>query len=309
MPAIVTLTTDFGARDAYVAEMKGVVLGIAARAGALVQFVDVTHEIERHDVAEAALALEAAAPFFPAGTVHVAVVDPGVGTERRGLVVAAAGQLFVGPDNGIFTPHVDAAGWRAWTLEAAEYRLPTVSRTFHGRDVFAPAAAHLACGVDPARLGPAAFDPVRLPWPEVRAVAGGVAGTVLHVDRFGNLISSIPAESITALGAAAVVRVSGRVVARVGTYADLAPGAVGALIGSGGRLEIAVREGSAAAALGARRGTPVVVSRTVSGGAPGPSGSPRGPSGTRGPSGNPTGPSAGPTRRASSRRPTRGRRE
>jgi S-adenosylmethionine hydrolase len=282
--------------------MKGVVLGIAARAGALVQLVDVTHEVERHDVAEAALALEAAAPFFPAGTVHVAVVDPGVGTERRGLVVAAAGQLFVGPDNGIFTgiftPHVDAAGWRAWTLEAAEYRLPTVSRTFHGRDVFAPAAAHLACGVDPARLGPAVSDPVRLPWPEVRAVAGGVAGTVLHVDRFGNLISSIHAESITALGAAAVVRVGGRVVARVGTYADLAPGAVGALIGSGGRLEIAVRDGSAAAALGAGRGTPVVVSRTVSGGSLSPSGN------SRGPSGNPRGPSGSPRTRASSRRRT-----
>ncbi|MGH7353833.1 MAG: SAM hydrolase/SAM-dependent halogenase family protein [Candidatus Rokuibacteriota bacterium] len=286
---IVTLTTDFGRRDAYVAEMKGVVLGIAARAGASVQLVDVTHEVERHDVAEAALALEAAASFFPAGTVHVAVVDPGVGTERRGLVVAAAGQLFVGPDNGIFegifegiftgilTPHVAVAGWRAWALESSEYRLPVVSRTFHGRDVFAPAAAHLACGVDPARLGPAVSDPVRLPWPEVRAVAGGVAGTVLHVDRFGNLISSVRAESIAPLGAGAVVRVGGRAVARVGTYADLRPGAAGALLGSGGRLEIAVREGSAAAALGARRGTPVIVSRTVSvsGGSRGSSGGPR----------------------------------
>ncbi len=306
MPAIVTLTTDFGGRDAYVAEMKGVVLGIAARAGVSVQLVDVTHEVERHDVAEAALALEAAAPFFPAGTVHVAVVDPGVGTERRGLVVAAGGQLFVGPDNGIFTPHFEAPGWRAWALEAAEYRLPAVSRTFHGRDVFAPGAAHLACGVDPARLGPAVADPVRLPWPEAREVAGGVAGTVLHVDRFGNLISSIHAESILPLGAAAVVRVGGRAVARAGTYADLPPGTAGALIGSGGRLEIAVREGSAAAALGARRGTPVVVSRTVSRGSPSPSGNPRGPSGA---SARPRTRVESRARASSSRRRTRGRPE
>jgi S-adenosylmethionine hydrolase len=261
---IVTLTTDFGLRDAYVAEMKGVMLGIARAAQESLQLIDVTHDVERHDITEGALAVEAAAPFFPAGTVHLAVVDPGVGTARRGLAIAADGHLLVGPDNGVFSPFLDGDGWRAFELTEPDYRLPIMSRTFHGRDLFAPAAAHLALGVDPARLGPAVRDPVRLAWPEVRAVAGAVAGAVVHTDRFGNLITSIHARSVQPLDADVVIRVGGRDVPLVGTYADLPPGRAGALVGSGGRLEIAVREGSAAAALRARRGTPVVVSRPAS---------------------------------------------
>lgn len=262
MGEIVTLTTDFGLRDPYVAEMKGVMLGIARASGRSLQLVDVTHDVERHDVAEGALALEAAAPFFPATTVHLAVIDPGVGTARRGLAVASDGHLLVGPDNGLFTPFLDAPGWRAFEIAEADYRLPHVSRTFHGRDLFAPAAAHLALGLDPARLGPAVTDPVRLSWPEVRAVAGAVAGAVVHADRFGNLITSIHARSVEPLDAGVVIRVGGRVVPLAGTYAELPIGRPGALVGSGGRLEIAVREGSAAAVLRAQRGTPVVVSRT-----------------------------------------------
>ncbi|HEY2992414.1 MAG TPA: SAM-dependent chlorinase/fluorinase [Methylomirabilota bacterium] len=264
MVGIVTLTTDFGLRDAYVAEMKGVMLGIAEAARRPLQLVDVTHEVERHDITEGALALEAAAPFFPAGTVHLAVVDPGVGTERRGLVLAAAGHVFVGPDNGLFTPFLDDGDWRAFELAEADFRLPVVSRTFHGRDLFAPAAAHLASGLDPARLGPPVSDPVRLSWPEVRAVAGAVAGAVVHTDRFGNLITSIHARTLAPVNADLVVRVGGREVPLVGTYGDLSVGRPGALIGSGGRLEIAVREGSAATLLRARRGTAVVVSRRSS---------------------------------------------
>src|SRR5262245_34422976 len=173
---IVTLTTDFGLRDAYVAEMKGVMLGIAHAARQDLQFVDVTHDIERHDITEGALALEAMAPYFPAGTVHLAVVDPGVGTSRRGMAVMAGEQIFVGPDNGLFSPFLHGEGWRAFDLEAPDYRLRVVSRTFHGRDVFAPAAAHLAMGTDVARLGPPISDPVMLAWPEVREVTGSVAG-------------------------------------------------------------------------------------------------------------------------------------
>jgi len=261
---IVTLTTDFGLRDAYVAEMKGVMLGIARTAGQSLQLVDVTHDVERHDITEGALALEAAAPFFPPGTVHLAVVDPSVGTARRGLALAAAGHLLVGPDNGLFTPFLATAGWRAFEIAEADYRLPLVSRTFHGRDLFAPAAAHLAFGLDPARLGPPVSDPVLLAWPEVRAVAGAVAGAVVHTDRFGNLITSIRARSVNLVAAGVVIRVGGREVPLVGTYADLPVGRPGALVGSGGRLEIAVREGSAVAVLRARRGTPVVVSRRTS---------------------------------------------
>ncbi|HXU88758.1 MAG TPA: SAM-dependent chlorinase/fluorinase [Methylomirabilota bacterium] len=263
MSAIITLTTDFGTRDAYVAEMKGVMLDIAASADRVLQLVDVTHEVAAHDVTEGALTLDAAAPYFPRGSVHLAVVDPGVGTDRRGLVVRTEHALLVGPDNGLFTPFLEAATpWQAWELRAEQYRLPAVSRTFHGRDIFAPAAAHLAAGVSPHRFGPAVRDPVRLSWPTVRAVAGAVAGAVLHVDRFGNLVTSIRAETLADMGEQVAIRLGGRPLALVGTYGDLAAGQAGALIGSSGRLEIAVREGSAAARFKARRGTPVVVSRS-----------------------------------------------
>ena len=258
MVPIVTLTTDFGARDSYVAAMKGVILGIAREA----RLVDVSHEVAAHDVTEAALALEAAAPFFPAGTVHLAVVDPGVGTTRRGLAVVTDGARFVGPDNGLFTPFLEGRDWRAFELTAPDYRLRAVSRTFHGRDVFAPAAAHLALGLAPERLGPAVDDPVRLHWSTVREAHGAVAGTVLHVDRFGNLVTSIHSDAIASLGSGVRVRVAGRSLPLVRTYGDLAGREPGALVGSSKRLEIAVSAGSAARVLRAGLGTPVVVSRT-----------------------------------------------
>jgi len=261
LDTIITLTTDFGVRDPYVAEMKGAILGIARAAGATVQLVDVTHEVARHDVVEGALALEAAAPFFPRGTVHVAVIDPGVGTARRGIAVAARDQVFIGPDNGVFTPFLSGRDWRAFELAVPAYRLPAVSRTFHGRDLFAPAAAHVAVGVDVARLGPALTDPVRLAWDRGRERAGTIEGAVIHVDRFGNLVTSLFAD---ALRPGSVVRVAGRTIPVVGTYGDLPRGGLGALAGSSGRLEIAVCEGSAAAVLRARRGTRVIVSRTSS---------------------------------------------
>ncbi len=261
-PMIVTFTSDFGTRDSYVAEMKAAVLAL----NRAVQLVDVTHEVGPQDIVEGALVLEAAAPRFPAATVHVAVVDPGVGTERRGLAVIAGGQVFVGPDNGLFTPMLAAGDWQAFELRAPEYRHAVVSRTFHGRDVFAPAAAHLTLGVDPARFGPSVTDPVRLPWPAVRPVAGGIAGTVLYVDRFGNLVTSIDAAAIARIAS------DGRVVVAIGahrlplveTYADLPPRGAGGVIGSRDRLEVAVRDGSAAARFRARRGTAVVVRRRVS---------------------------------------------
>ena len=256
--AVVTLTTDFGLRDPYVAEMKGVILGLVPD----VRFVDITHGVESHDVVGAALVLEAAVAFFPSGTLHLAVVDPGVGTARRELVVATDTGTFVAPDNGLLTPVFAHGGWRAFELTAPEYRLARVSRTFHGRDVFAPAVAHLALGVPPERFGPPVDDPVRLSWPEVRAVGGAVAGAVLHVDRFGNLITSIAADAVEQLGGEVSILISGRRLPLVGTYADLPRGGAGALIGSSNRLEVAVREGNAAAVLKARRGTPVAVSPT-----------------------------------------------
>jgi S-adenosylmethionine hydrolase len=258
--AVITLTTDFGTRDTYVAEMKGVILSIVRD----VHVVDITHEVTPHDVLEGALALEAAAPRFPSATIHVAVVDPGVGTSRRGLAVASRDQVFIGPDNGLFTAFLDDQGWRAFELRAAEFRGTEVSPTFHGRDIFAPAAAHLARGVEPARLGPPVTDPVRLRWPEARVSEGRVGGAVVHVDRFGNLVTSIHSDAIASLGSGVTVRVAGRSLPLVRTYGDLAGRDPGALVGSSKRLEIAVSAGSAARVLRAGLGTPVVVSRTSS---------------------------------------------
>ncbi|HET8575537.1 MAG TPA: SAM-dependent chlorinase/fluorinase, partial [Methylomirabilota bacterium] len=147
---IITLTTDFGSRDPFVGVMKGVILGICPAA----RLVDLSHEVSPQDVLEGALMLESSARFFPPGTIHLAVVDPGVGSRRRGLAVSAAGQCFVGPDNGLFTATLEEPGWVAVSLENPAYRLTQVSGTFHGRDIFAPAAAHLACGVALERLGP-----------------------------------------------------------------------------------------------------------------------------------------------------------
>jgi len=235
-------------------------LGVARDCGRDICLVDVTHDVAPHDTTEAALALEAAVPYFPEGTVHLVVVDPGVGTARRGLVLAANGHAFVGPDNGVFTPMLRGE-WHAYELATPSLQRPVVSPTFHGRDVFAPAAAHLATGIGAAAFGPRVEDPVRLPWGDVRQAHDAAAGVVIHVDRFGNLITSIHAEAVEAMGPSAIARIGRRVLIRVGTYGDLPPGDVGALIGSSGRLEIAVREGSAAALLHARRGTPVVLSR------------------------------------------------
>ena len=258
MAVVITLTTDFGTRDTYVAEMKGVILSIVRD----VHVVDITHEVAPQDILEGALALETAAPRFPPGTIHVAVVDPGVGTARRGLAVAARDQLFVGPDNGLFTPFLADSRWRAFELRAAEFRGAAVSHTFHGRDVFAPAAAHLACGVEPDRLGPQVTDPIRLAWPAVKVSEGRVGGAVVHVDRFGNLVTSIHADAIAALGSGVAIRVAGKSLPLVRTYGDLGRGDPGALVGSTNRLEIAVNAGNAATTLRAGRGTPVVVSRT-----------------------------------------------
>ncbi len=148
MPPIITLTTDFGLQDPFVGIMKGVILSICPSAC----LVDLTHDVEPQDILGAALALEAALPFFPDGTVHLAVVDPGVGSARRPLAVRIRGQYLVGPDNGVLTPALLGSQRTAVALTAPEYRLPQVSRTFHGRDVFAPAAAYLAAGIGPVAV-------------------------------------------------------------------------------------------------------------------------------------------------------------
>ncbi|HKE17738.1 MAG TPA: SAM-dependent chlorinase/fluorinase [Kofleriaceae bacterium] len=248
--ALVTLTTDFGTADGYVGAVKGVLHRLAPG----VTVVDITHDVPRHDIAAGAHVLATAAPWFPAGTVHVAVVDPGVGGARRGVVVAAGGQVFVGPDNGIFDLAAPLPS-AVHEIAAAGFRADRVSSTFHGRDVFAVAAARLAAGAPPERAGPAVALTGRLPG----AGAAGAAGAhrVVHVDVFGNLVTDVDGGAVPA---GSRVRVAGREVGPLrATFEDVARGEVLAYVGSGGTVEIAVREGSAAELLGAGRGAPVEV--------------------------------------------------
>jgi S-adenosylmethionine hydrolase len=251
---IVTLLTDFTAGSGYPAQMKAVVLQFLPDA----QIVDLSHEVPPFDVVSGALLLEACAPRFPARAVHCAVVDPGVGTGRRPVcVVDAAGHRFVGPDNGLFTPFLGPAA-RVYQLSDRRVVPEPESATFHGRDLFAPVAAWLAGGGDPARLGPRVPDPVRADWPEPRRRGDAVEGVCLAADPFGNIVTSI---AVRHLGGRRVreVAVAGRPVRFVRTYGEGEPGELVAMLGSNGRLEVASREGSAARHLGALRGTPVVV--------------------------------------------------
>ena len=233
--------------------MKAVVLQFLPDA----QIVDLSHEVQHFDLLAAALLLEACAPRFPPRAVHCAVVDPQVGTSRRPVcVVDAAGHRFVGPDNGIFTPFLGPAA-RVYLLSDRRVVPEPKSATFHGRDLFAPVAAWLAGGGDPARLGPPVRDAVRLEWPEARRRGDTVEGVCLVADAFGNIVTSIAARHL-GTGRVRSVEVAGRPVRFVRTYAEGEPGELLALVGSNGRLEVAAREGSAAKHLGALRGTPVV---------------------------------------------------
>jgi S-adenosylmethionine hydrolase len=251
---VVTFTTDFGTRDGYAGAMKGVVLSIAPRA----TLVDITHGVPAQDVAAGAVALAQAAPLFPVGSIHVAVVDPGVGGERADLLVESGGSFFIGPDNGVLSLAARAPR-RIYWIEAAAFRREPVSPTFHGRDVFAPTAGRLAAGANPADAGPLVPKMVDLATPALHRRDGVIEGEVIHVDGFGNLITSLPAEALARPGVTVEVEgTAGRFEPRVGrTFSDVDPGALIAYVGSGGQLEIARRDGSAAGRVGAERGTPV----------------------------------------------------
>jgi S-adenosyl-L-methionine hydrolase (adenosine-forming) len=266
MRPIVALLTDFGGQDHYVGAVKGAVLA-ACREAAV---VDLTHELPPHDVMAAAFSLGAARAAFPAGTTFLAVVDPGVGSARRALALEAHGQSFVGPDNGIFT-FVLAEQPSARVHEITNQGLfrAHVSATFHARDIFGPVAGRLAAGMDLAEVGPPLADPVRLSLARPRAVREAEwEGEVLHVDRFGNLITNFTTEALAAALVSVngdptdlVVAVEGMVLPLVRTYSDVAEGEACALAGSSGRLEVSVNRGSAARQLGAARGAPVRVRR------------------------------------------------
>jgi S-adenosylmethionine hydrolase len=257
---VIALLTDFGTRDHYAGTMKGVVLGICPDA----TLVDITHDIAAHDVLGGALELAAASRYFPAGTIFLVVVDPGVGSSRRGIAADTGEYKFVAPDNGVLTAVLEEhPPKRIVELTERKYARPTVSRTFEGRDRFAPAAAWLAKGIDLAALGRSAGSIQRLDIPRPALGDGRIDGQVLRVDRFGNLITNIDRRTFETLaGGTLEIRIGPHPVARVvTTYADASPGEVCALFGSTDHLEVAANGSSAAEALDLRRGAPVHVAR------------------------------------------------
>jgi S-adenosylmethionine hydrolase len=262
-PRLITLTTDFGADSPYVAAMKGVILTLSPGA----PVVDVTHSIPPQDVRRGAWVLEETADYWPSGTIHVVVVDPGVGTSRR-LVYARFGDAhYVAPDNGVLS-RLARRGPPSTIVAITEQRywLRQVSRTFHGRDILAPVAAQLSLGLDPVRLGPAVDRLVELSWPEVVVMPGSVRGSVRSIDSFGNLITDITADQLKdAPRDPERVRVKCDEHETLGifnTYGDQPPMTLVALVGSSGYLEIAIVDENASMMLGIRTGTPVSVEWT-----------------------------------------------
>jgi len=246
---IITLLTDFGHQDPFVGIMKGVILGLCPNA----VVVDLCHDTAAYDVLTGSFLLQSAVPFFPSGTIHVAVVDPGVGGPRRPILAHIDDQFFVAPDNGLLSyPMADGTVREIRAITAREYLLRPVSATFHGRDVFAPVAAHLARGISPRRFGPAIVDAVRLPIPRPRLDAGGtLSGQVIRIDRFGNCITNIARQDLEAFatGTAGSIRVllNGRPVGGlVQFFGEAGTGGRGAIIGSTGHLELFAWQGNLA---------------------------------------------------------------
>jgi len=258
--SIITLTTDFGTGDSYVAQMKGVVLSINPAA----TIVDITHGIPAHDVRRGAMVLHEAFAAFPPGTVHVAVVDPGVGGARRLLAAEAAGYVFLAPDNGLLAAVFrDHAPSRVVQLARPEWWRANVSHTFHGRDILAPVAARVSLGTPLDQFGPhvdpATLCPLALPAP--RATAAGVCGAVEQIDQFGNLITNLRARDLPTADAAELLILAGRVRVRGLSryYAEQPKGSLLALLGSSGRLELAINAGNAAQTLGLAVGDAIQV--------------------------------------------------
>lgn len=259
--AIITLLTDFGAADYFVGSVKGVILSLNPQA----RIVDLTHEIAAQDIQAAAFTILATYKSFPQGTVHVAVVDPGVGSTRRGVAVAAANQFFVGPDNGIFSYIYERESkFSVYELSNEAFFRDPVSPTFHGRDVFAPVAAALSNGLKPAKLGRLVTDPVKLALlaPDVRD--SQVLARIIHIDRFGNCVTNITREVLTQemIDAGAHLTVRGKKIASFRSFFAEPTGGraqLFALWGSAGFLEIAATNRSAAKLLGTHRGDKVIV--------------------------------------------------
>jgi len=268
---IVTFTSDFGLDDWFVGVVHGVIHGLAPQS----PVVDLVHTITPGNVGHGAFVLEAASADFAPGTVHLAVVDPGVGTDRRALAVRAHDQWFVGPDNGLLEHAIAAPDAEVHALTETRWFRSPVSRTFHGRDVFAPVAAHIACGVPLASFGPRIGDPVRLPLHTPTPASGGLTGHIVFIDRFGNALTDLTAAAIrSAFGeqfdeSMLEVRIHDRVVHGLArSYGDAPVGTLVAILGSSGRLEIAQVGGDAAVRLGLGTGDAVSLGRHTTDDAP-----------------------------------------
>lgn len=260
MRPVIALLSDFGTRDHYVGSMKGVILGICGDA----TLVDISHDIAPHDVVEGALELAAVYKYFPAGTIFVAVVDPGVGSLRRGIAADVGDYRFVCPDNGLLTLVArEAPPKKVVELTERRYARPTVSRTFEGRDRFAPAAAWLAKGIQLPALGRAVADFQRLDIPQAVVDGSSIRGAVLRIDRFGNLVTNVDRKTFDKFGRDGIqITAGGATVGRlVATYAEIQAGEVCALFGSTDHLELSANAGSAADILGLVRGAPVEILR------------------------------------------------
>ena len=256
----ISLLTDFGLQDAFVGVMKGVIFGIAPD----VRIVDLSHQIAPQNILQGAIILADSYRYFPSGSIHLAVVDPGVGTKRAGLAAQIGAHTFVAPDNGLLTCVLDQAeqsgdSIRAVRLENRHYWLPQTSRTFHGRDIFAPVAAHLAKGVSLDSFGSSLEQPVRIDIPRAARSPDGWRAEILMIDAFGNLITNLKAEQLAGMFIHEV-RVGGAVIRQLAnTFGEAEPGALIALIDSSQRLSIGLVNGSAAEKLGAKVGDQVEV--------------------------------------------------
>jgi S-adenosylmethionine hydrolase len=257
---LISLTTDFGLKDPYAAEMKAVILSICPNAVT----VDISHEVDKFDVRMGAYMLASAAPYFPEGTLHVAVVDPGVGTKRRPIIIQTARSFFIGPDNGLLVLAAEAQGVkRMYEIASRRLMLPHVSSTFHGRDIFAPAAAHLANGVSPEEFGPEISETVKPSFAEVTRKDDALVGEVLHVDGFGNITTNIHVKNIRDLGEGTlqVELPHHKLELKLSkTYAEGKNQEPIAVMGSHDYLEIALNRGNAAAKFQAKPGDKITLS-------------------------------------------------
>ena len=247
---IITLTTDFGLSDPFVGIMKGVILGITPDA----RLVDISHNIRSYDITEAALVIESTYPYFPEGTVHIVVVDPGVGSARRPIAALSHAQLFVAPDNGVLSTVLEN---EAYHIQNSGLFLKSVSQTFHGRDIFAPVAAHLASGTPIETVGTRILDFIKKPLPKPRRQGRKLVGNILRIDKFGNVVTNVRRSD---LGRDFTIRVAGRPITRLcANFSEAEPGELFAVEGSTGYIEIALNQASAADRLNVAGGAEIEV--------------------------------------------------